>query len=276
MSISMSQLVKAVVLQKPQPRTMQRRRLQISRADLATALSLAGPGASLPTVVWLHARTALRLARAGVRYLCQGQAVSATYGRMTTTEFQHINARQAWANWRIIPRNLSGHLPIDRPLAVLDLCCGTGESTRALAWWLPRGSHLLGLELDPRFAAIAAERTYVTREQEEVSATICCGSVLEPFPDGSGASLGDATLDLVHASGSIGCHFPPAQSRSIVRECARVLKDDGLALLDSGSHGTTAAELAAIAREYGLIEIGRSRSWWFDRYRQLVLRKSGR
>src|SRR4051794_28330224 len=43
------------------------------------------------------------------------------YCAMSTEEFEGINARQCWANWRTIPKSLSGFLP-DQPLAVIDLC----------------------------------------------------------------------------------------------------------------------------------------------------------
>lgn len=72
------------------------------------------------------------------------QAVAA-YQRMTLEEFDAINARQRWANWRTIPRNLSGRLE-NRPLRALDLCCGVGQSTEVLAHYLPAGSQILGLE----------------------------------------------------------------------------------------------------------------------------------
>ncbi|HEX3133611.1 MAG TPA: hypothetical protein VHX44_08510, partial [Planctomycetota bacterium] len=94
-------------------------RLQVSAADVAHALVVAGPVMSLPAIIAEHAFTTVQLACVGVRYLCQGDAARKAYQRMTTTEFVRINARQAWANWRTIPRNLHGHLPIDRPLTVV-------------------------------------------------------------------------------------------------------------------------------------------------------------
>ena len=59
------------------------------------------------------------------------------YRQMNLEEFQALNARQAWANWRTIPRNLAGRLP-QRPVLALDLCCGVGESTEVLAYYLRR------------------------------------------------------------------------------------------------------------------------------------------
>src|SRR5688572_13774678 len=91
-------------------------RLRVSKVDLDSAIAAAGPTADLPTIVLEHALTSLTLAFAGIRYLCQGAAVREAYRRMTTAEFTRINARQAWANWRVIPRNLHGNLRIDRPV----------------------------------------------------------------------------------------------------------------------------------------------------------------
>ena len=249
-------------------------RLQVSASDLAAAIAIAGPRMSLPAIITEHAFTTVNLAFAGIRYLCQGDAARKTYQCMTTAEFVRINARQAWANWRTIPRNLHGQLPIDRPLIVVDLCCGMGDSTHVLAWWLPRGSQIVGIELDPRFAAAAAGQTYRNRHGDIISVSVRRASVLDGFGDHTGARLLDGTVDVVHAIGSIGCHFTPAQTTIIVDECARVLKDDGMALLDAGEAGTNEQELVAIANQHALQVHGRSRSWSLDRYVQLVLRRA--
>ena len=108
-------------------------RLKVSPHELKAAITAAGPRESLSTIIIEHAITTMRLAAVGVQYLCQGEAARQAYQRMTITEFMRINARQAWANWRTISLNLHGQLPIDRPLTVIDLCCGMGDSTGVLA-----------------------------------------------------------------------------------------------------------------------------------------------
>ena len=248
-------------------------RLQVSAAELADAIATAGPTTSLPTIIFEHALTTVSLAAAGVRYLCQGEAAHEAYRRMTTAEFVRINARQAWANWRTISRSLQGQLPIDRPLTVVDLCCGMGDSTQVLAWWLPAGSHIVGMELDPRFAAAASAHAYRNRHGDIIPVTVRRASVLEGFCDHAGARFANETVDVVHAIGSIGCHFAPSQTATIMQECARVLTSDGIALLDAGAAGTCERDLATIAQGHDFTVAGRSKSWWLDRYVQLVLRR---
>lgn len=248
--------------------------LEIDRRTMSDAQRMAGCTHSLLRVIVRHACTKARLALSGVRYMQQGSvAASASYSRMTTAEFSCINGRQAWANWRTIPQSLSGRLPLHRPLRVIDLCCGTGESTRVLAWWLPRGSTIIAYELDARFAASAQLRTYRNRRGDTIPVTVRQTSVLEKFCDPAGDPYENGSVDIIHAIGSLGCHFSPDESRLIVRECARVLVAGGYAFLDAGRAGTPAARLASLASEAGLMCEGHSKSWWLDRYVQLAFLK---
>src|ERR1022692_4059307 len=103
-----------------------------------------GPGRIL-MVCWQQWRTERALARRGIRFRATAfDQVLAAYAAMTQAEFAAINGPQDWANWRTIPRALSGHVP-DRPLRVLDLGCGTGGSTRVLAFYCPLGSRVTGI-----------------------------------------------------------------------------------------------------------------------------------
>jgi SAM-dependent methyltransferase len=251
------------------------RLLQVDRRAMAQAIAAAGPLPSLAGIVLDHAVTHLRLLLRGVSYRRCGQAARDAYRRMSTAQFSAINGRQAWANWRTIPRNLSGRLPVDRPLTVLDLCCGTGQSTRVLAWWLPFGSRIIAYEQDARFAAIAAARTYSNRAGWIVPVAVRCISVLDGFQTVNGARLPSGSVDVVHAIGSLGCHFQPSDSAVIVNECARVLAPGGFALLDAGRSGTSATELRRLAVAAGLVPEGSARSWLGDRLVQLALRQPG-
>jgi SAM-dependent methyltransferase len=248
--------------------------LEIDRRTISDAHRMAGCAQSLLGIIVRHAYTSTRLAISGVRYMQQGNvASSVSYSRMTTAEFTCINGRQAWANWRTIPQNLSGRLPLDRPLRVIDLCCGTGESTQVLAWWLPLGSTIIAYEQDARFAMSAQTRSYRNRRGHPISVSIRQTSVLETFCDPAGDPYETGSIDIVHAIGSLGCHFSPEESRLIVRECSRVLVGGGYAFLDAGRAGTTPDRLASLAAEAGFLLEGHSKSWWLDRYVQLALRK---
>lgn len=249
--------------------------LTIDRNTIKYAQGMAGCVQSLMNVIVRHACTSARLALSGGGYLQRGSiATSACYSRMTAAEFSSINGRQAWANWRTIPRSLNGRLPVDRPLRVIDLCCGIGDSMQVLAWWLPQGSIIVAYEQDARFAAIAQRRTYQNRQGDTIPVVVRQASVLETFCDPSGVEYEAGFIDVVHAIGSLGCHFTSEESRLIVRECARVLKTGGYAFLDAGRAGTSPARLASLALEAGFLLEGQCRSWWLDRYVQLALRKS--
>src|SRR5207249_2627339 len=88
-----------------------------------------GPGHAL-AVLWRQWRAERALARRGIHFRATEPAqIAAAYAAMSDAEFAGVNARQDWANWRTIPRCLSGRVP-DRPLRVLDLGCGTGSSTQ--------------------------------------------------------------------------------------------------------------------------------------------------
>lgn len=232
-----------------------------------------GPG----PIAWLAVRYAFETARLQwkkhlrFRHRQNGRACSA-YTAMEIGEFTAINARQAWANWRTIPRNLSGKLP-NRPIFAIDLCCGTGDSTEVLVWYCPVGSHIHGLEYNPAFVAAARRRRFLNRIGRDVHTTFIAQSVLEAFCDDRGDRLPNACADLVNASGAIGCHFDHQATARLAAECRRVLRPGGLALIDSGPEGTSRAALRRIFTELGFAYSGEARSCPFDRMWQLCFTK---
>ena len=116
-----------------------------------------GPGHAL-AICWRQWWTERRLAQRGVHFRATDiAAVAAAYRKMTEAEFDAINGRQDWANWRTIPRSLNGRVP-DSPLRVLDLGCGTGRSTQVLAWYTPAGSRVTGYELAEPLLEFAQRR----------------------------------------------------------------------------------------------------------------------
>ena len=208
-----------------------------------------------------------------VRFRSRAQdEVRHAYRAMEVWEFEGLNARQAWSNWRTIPRNLDGRAPA-RPLRALDLCCGTGQSTEVLAYYLAPGSRLLGLENSPRFVVTARARTYTTRNGSPAVVEFGMQSVLDTFRDSLGEEIPDASVDLVNSSGAVGCHFAVRDTALLAQEVARVLRGGGLALIDSGRAGTSERELVEVFTALDFQAIHRARSCALDRYTQVCFRK---
>ena len=188
----------------------------------------------LPAVVWRQWRAERALADRGVRFRSDDPAqVEAAYAAMTAAEFDAVNGRQAWANWRTIPASLDGLLP-DAPLRAVDLGCGTGGSTAVLAWVLPPGSEILGLEFAAPLARVAASREYPNRAGRRCGVRFAVGTACGPFATRSGAALADASADLVNASGVVGHHLSGEDLAACLDETARVLRPGGVAALDPG------------------------------------------
>jgi SAM-dependent methyltransferase len=201
------------------------------------------------------------------------EATSA-YRAMSINEFEGINARQQWANWRTVPRNLNGRIP-NRPLSVIDLCCGVGHSTEVLACYLPAGSDILGLEYNPKFVEVARTRKDKYRRQsgEPIKARFAAQSVLETFRDDAGQEVTTGSVDLVNCCGAVGVHFKPEATRVLAREVARVLRSGGLATIDSGPYGTTTEQLTAIFEELGFKRLNAARSCFVDYSMQVCFQK---
>ncbi len=250
--------------------------LELTPRQIRRIARLRGPRQTLAGIVLRQAVTEYRLwlvRKVNFRHRDNGAAVSA-YCEMDGDDFLGINARQSWANWRTVPRNLVGKLP-NRPIRAVDLCCGIGQSTEVLACYAAPGSWLLGLEYSARFVDIARQRARGIRDDQGLPADVRfrAQSVLETFRDDDGQALADGSVDLVNASGAVGCHFDRAASAVLAREVARVLQPGGLATIDSGKSGTSSDDLRVLFAEHGMECIGEAHSCPFDRYRQLCLRK---
>lgn len=225
-----------------------------------------GPGRIL-AVCWRQWRTERALARRGVRFRATAlDQVLAAYAAMSQEEFDAINGPQDWANWRTIPRALSGHVP-DQALRVLDLGCGTGGSTRVLAFYAPPGSRITGYELAEPMLAFARRRDYRQRDGLPARVDFMCQGVTEPLsePDGS--------VDLINASGIVGHHLTPATIAPLVAEIERVLTPRGVAMLDVGPT-MSGGELRRIMSEASFTCLGHYRSWFGDRTGEMVFQSS--
>lgn len=233
-----------------------------------------GPGNAL-AVCWRQWRAERRLARRGVHFRATDpEQVAAAYAAMSLEEFDAINGRQAWANWRTIPRALSGTVP-DRPLRVLDLGCGTGSSTAALAFYCPAGSHITGYELVEALLVFARRRTYRTRTGSEARVDFVCQGIGEIFRQPDGAAVPVASVDVISASGVVGHHLSADTFPPLLDEIERLLAPEGVAMLDVGPT-LPATTLRRLMEQSGFVQIGHYRSWWGDPTGQVVFRRAGR
>ena len=230
-----------------------------------------GPG-NLAGVLWRQWRAERALEARGVRFRStEPGAVAAAYAAMSAGEFDAVNGRQAWANWRTIPASLDGLLP-DEPLRAVDLGCGTGGSTAVLARLLPAGSTVTGVEFAEPLADVARSREYPNRHGN-CRVEFLVGSVCEPLSDESGERVAAGSIDLVNSSGVIGHHLTGADLNACLDEIARVLRPGGVAALDPGPTAS-AATLTAGMEERGFRLERRTRSNPFDRCGQAVFRKN--
>jgi SAM-dependent methyltransferase len=250
--------------------------IAIDERTIRHAARTHGPREAIVTILLKQAygeRVVRSVRRLDFRRRCNEEACRA-YGGMRAEEFATINSRQSWANWRTIPRSLNARLPA-RPVDAIDLCCGLGDSTAVLAYYCAPGSRILGLEFSGSLVAAARERTMLNREHRPASVEFSAQSVLETFRHADGREVQPESVDLINASGAVGCHFDGEATRRLAAECARVMRPGGLATIDSGRDGTGADDLIAIFRESGFEAIGHSRSCVFDRYRHVCLRYQG-
>ena len=229
-----------------------------------------GPGNAL-AVLWRQWRAERALARRGIHFRTTSpDEIAAAYAAMSPQEFAAINGRQDWANWRTIPRCLAGQVP-DRPLAVLDLGCGAGSSTRVLAFYCPAGSHILGYELAASLVDIARRGSYRHQSGVETRVDFICQGVTEALRQLDGQPLPDRGVDLVNASGVVGHHLSPETMPSLVRELTRLLTPGGVATLDVGPT-LGLVELTRILTAAGFSYLGHWKSWFGDPTGQAVFR----
>jgi SAM-dependent methyltransferase len=252
--------------------------LRIDHAAVREARRQYGPRNPLPVLLVQQHLAERRLRRAGIGFRSNTNATACdAYRMMDDAIFVSVNLRQAGANWRCIPRSVDGRLP-DRPLQVIDLCCGTGDSTAVMASCCPPGSTILGLDISEEFVAHARDRRFPNQDPDQGSeATAVCfkvHSALDPFAWTNGDPVEPASIDWVNASGAVGCHFDEQASAELAANCALVLKPDGLATIDAGKAGTSPDALVRIFAAAGFRCEHVARSNLFDRYRHLCFRRN--
>jgi SAM-dependent methyltransferase len=238
--------------------------LRISEADICRH----GPGRIL-AVCWRQWRTERKLARRRIRFRTDdADEVRKAYAAMTSEEFDAINGRQDWANWRTIPCSLRGRVP-DRPLRVIDLGCGTGGSTRVLAFYCPLGSWITGYELAAPLLDVARRRVYRHRSGREMQVDFRCQALTEILREADGRPVAAATVDVASASGVVGHHLNAETVRPLIQELLRVLRPGGLAMLDVGPT-LRARQLIELLPAAGFQFVARTRSWFLDPTGQAV------
>lgn len=240
--------------------------LQISDGEIRRH----GPG-SVFAACWRQWRAERQLARRGIHFRGSDlDKISVAYAAMSDREFDAINARQNWANWRTIPRALSGHVP-DRPLCVIDLGCGTGSSTRVLAFYCPAGSRIVGYELVRPLIDCARRRHYHQRDGRPADVSFMCQPVTDPLRQ-ENSIVADASVDLANASGVVGHHLDASTVLPLVLELKRIIVPNGIAMLDVGP-SLPMASLVRIMTGHGFTALGRYKSWFLDPTGQVVFRR---
>jgi SAM-dependent methyltransferase len=175
-----------------------------------------------------------RLRRRATRYRTdRTEAVRAAYDGLTAAEFEAVNATQRWTNSWLIPRAVAGLLPA-RAVIVVDLGCGTGDSTAVLARCAAPGSRLRGYDLSRMRLLTAQGRVYRHRDGSAALATFHCQSIDEPLRDSHGAALPDASVDFAHSSGVVGHHLDTGALGRLAVELRRVVRPGGAVVLDAG------------------------------------------
>ncbi|MBI4865036.1 MAG: class I SAM-dependent methyltransferase [Candidatus Riflebacteria bacterium] len=230
-----------------------------------------GPG-NILAVCWRQWRTERTLRRRGIDFrTTDPAAVERAYATMTHEEFAAINGRQAWANWRTIPRAMSGSVP-DRPLSIIDLGCGTGPSTEVLAFYAPVGSAIIGYELAAPLLRIASDRPYPNKHGSSVQVSFVCQGIAQTLRRPDGGAVPDRSVDLVNASGIVGHHFTPTTMEPLVRELRRILSPQGVAMLDVGPT-CPARALISLMVSAGFASVRRCRSCAVDLMGEVVFRR---
>ncbi len=213
------------------------------------------------------------LLRRGVRFRSDSPTeVLSSYEAMTIEEFDSVNGRQAWANGRILPSILAGRLP-SRSLNVIDLGCGTGASTQALAACCPSGTRLLAIEQSAQLLEAAVQRQYTLRDGAKSAVAFSRQSIAETWRGRDGRQVSDKSVDLVVSCGVIGHHFNMQTAIPVFEEIRRVLCPGAFACIDAGPTLSKDVLSQSMASR-GLRTIDERKSCLLDRNCQLLFQQS--
>jgi len=226
------------------------------------------------TACWKQWRAERSLQRRGVAFRSAADdVVAAGYEAMSADEFDAVNGRQEWANWRVLPALLKGRLP-DRPVSAVDLGCGTGASTQALAASCPGGSEILAIERSARLLKRALARDYRFRGGNSGAIQLRQQSIALPWRNNNGSRLANWETDLVVSCGVLGHHFNRWTIAPVLAEIRRVLRPSGLACLDVGP-SLSQSELTKSMASIGFHPSADGRSCMLDRNRHVLFQSDG-
>lgn len=218
---------------------------------------------------WKQWRAEQTLKRRGVTFRSSSaEVVAAGYDAMSADEFDDINSRQEWANWRVLPAILKGRLP-NRPVSAVDLGCGTGASTQALAACCLAGSEILAIERSGRLLKRAVAREYRFRGGQAGAVHLRQQSIALPWRYNNGSPLSGWEVDLIVSCGVLGHHFNRWTIGPVLAEMRRVLRPSGLACLDVGP-SLSPQELTKLMASVGFRPAAEGRSCLLDRNRHLL------
>jgi SAM-dependent methyltransferase len=158
-------------------------------------------------------------------------------------------------------------------LQVIDLGCGTGSSTRVLAFYCPAGSRIIGYEMVRPLIECARRRRYLHRTGETVNVTFICQPVTEPFRQADGSLVPPGSIDVASASGVVGHHLNGETVLPLVRQLQRTIAANGIAMLDVGPSLPMKTLVPVMAR-HDFTVVGRYKSWLLDPTGQVVFRRS--
>lgn len=232
-----------------------------------------GPG-NIVAVCMRQWQAERALARRGIFFRTTDPgSVEASYSAMSEDEFDAVNGRQEWANWRTIARSMNGLVP-NRPVQAIDLGCGTGGSTRVLAHYLHSGSRIIGYELARPLAEVARRRRYLHLTGRPMRVEFVCQGIAERLRAPDGDDLPDGSVHLANASGVVGHHLNEESLQDLAADLRRVLSPGGLAMLDPGPSLPREA-LCRVLGRFGFLKVRFRRSSALDPYGQVTFRVPG-
>jgi SAM-dependent methyltransferase len=187
---------------------------------------------SLLRALWRQWRLERTFSSRSPRTVVASDARSA-YDAMTPAQFDAFNGPQRWSHRRVIPRFVRSLLP-PRPSTIVDLGCGSGDSTVWLTHTAEPGSHIVGYDFSAERLASACRRRYRHADGSVASTAFVCQPITEPLRRADGSRLPANSIDLAFSSGVLGHHLTSVDVARLARELQRVLAERGIAVLDTG------------------------------------------